>query len=140
MILFPWFAAAHLLGIMLWVGGVASAAVLMALAGHVERNEELNAAIDLVFKRVAGSGLVLTYLAGIGLFSTRPGYYLHQGWFHAKLVLVLALTGFHMALRVQSKRAAMNPPERSPGSVPIFGAAAIASAIIILLLVLFQPF
>jgi putative membrane protein len=129
----------HLLGLMLWIGGIAAASVLMALEGHVERKEELAAAIELVFKRVAGSGLVIAYLAGAGLVSTRPGYYFHRGWFHAKLLLVVLLTGFHMMLRVQSKKRAA-AGAAAPGSIPMFGALAIASAIVILVLVTFQPF
>lgn len=38
---------------------------------------------------------VLTVALGLWLLALNPGYYMASGWMHAKLVLVVALIGYH---------------------------------------------
>lgn len=45
-------------------------------------------------------GMVLTWAFGIWLLTLLPGY-LSQGWMHAKLTLVVLLSGYHGWLKIQ---------------------------------------
>ena len=55
-------------------------------------------------------GMVLTWIFGIALLTLVPDY-LRMGWMHAKLTLVIALSGYHGWLKVNLRRfAAGNRP------------------------------
>lgn len=48
-------------------------------------------------------GMILTWAFGIWLLTLLPGY-MSQGWLHAKLTLVIALSGYHGWLKVNLRR------------------------------------
>ncbi|MGQ0501244.1 MAG: CopD family protein [Panacagrimonas sp.] len=57
-------------------------------------------------------GMVLTWGLGIWMLALNPGY-LHMGWLHAKLSLVLALSGYHGWLKLNLRRFAAGTNARS---------------------------
>nr|WP_246603026.1 DUF2214 domain-containing protein [Falsiroseomonas tokyonensis] len=85
--------AAHVLGLGLLVGAIAT--LDLRLLGAFRAAPVAVLAPPLV--RVAGVGLGLAALTGLALFSTRPGTYLENPAFLAKLAL-LALAVLNLAL------------------------------------------
>mgnify|MGYP002784592708 CR=1 FL=1 len=66
-----------------------------------------------LYRYIMGPALVATLLTGVLLVGLNPGW-LSMGWLHAKLMLVLGLTGFHFYLGHQVAYYAAHPPQHSP--------------------------
>ncbi len=140
MTLFSLAIVVHVLGVILWVGGVLAGGLLIRLRLDGDPSGKLAEGENRVFKSLAGHGMMLTVLAGAALIALRGGLYLHQGWFIAKLILVAALIGLHMTLRVRGKRLAAAPESVTGGTLCGLQAAISLVAAAILLLVFTQPF
>ncbi len=98
----------HLLGVVLWMGGLLVVSRLLAEPAAGER-------LEPVERRLFGSfihgGAALVIASGILLILDQPSV-LRQGWLHAKLLVVLGLVAADARLyrRMQAQHA-------SPGSV-----------------------
>ena len=90
-----WFPVVHLLAAILYVGGILSAARLLALLSGTEKEVRASAAamgrrVYLPLTLPAGVALVGT---GVYLLAADPAgqEYMKHGWFHVKLTLVLLI-------------------------------------------------
>lgn len=80
----------------------------MALTRHTQEASaearQAFARLERIFLRgLADPGALLTILAGAGLISTNPHYYLHAPWLHIKLTFVLLLIGLHGMVAMRTK-------------------------------------
>ena len=94
----PWLLVVHVVGIVMWVGGLMI--VTLIFAQHTqETSPEAKASLTLLeaklFKSMAAPGAILTLLSGVGLITTNPHYFLHAPWLHLKLSFVLILIILH---------------------------------------------
>ena len=122
----PWLLVFHVLGIMLWTGGLMAAS--LALAQHAQQtNAEARAAFAALEKKflraVADPGAALAILAGGALISTNSSYYLSARWLYGKLFFVLLLIGLHGLLGVRAKRYAAGSIEVTRREAMLFFAA-----------------
>lgn len=81
----------------------------MALTRHTQEASaearQAFARLERIYLRgLADPGALLTILAGIGLISTNPSYFLHAPWLHIKLTFVLLLIGLHGIVAVRTKK------------------------------------
>jgi putative membrane protein len=98
-----WALVFHILGIVLWMGGLLiSTHLLAALAdtSSEEARQALGRLLGKLFNSIAHPGAILTILAGMLLFSENPQYYLEATWMHVKLLLVAILVGLDVATYV----------------------------------------
>ena len=101
--MYPWLKLVHLLGMIMYVGGLLT---LTRLLGHAVRYESPVSRADAyrVLKRmhvfVDWGGLVLMLGAGLWLLVADPmgKAYMKQGYFHLKLMCALALIVCDIAL------------------------------------------
>ena len=104
----PWLLALHVLGIVLWIGG------LLAATGVLAQSAAADAAIRAavaqparkLMRLLADPGAALAIVAGGWLLSADAMGYFAQPWFQTKLVVVVGLIGLHGATAVRAKRAA----------------------------------
>jgi putative membrane protein len=94
----PWLLVVHVVGIVMWVGGLMM--VTLIFAQHTqESSPEARASLLLLegklFKSMAGPGALLALISGVGLITTNPHYFLHAPWLHLKLSFVLILIILH---------------------------------------------
>ena len=94
----PWLLVVHIVGIVMWVGGLMI--VTLIFAQHTQENSpEARASLarleGKLFKAMAGPGALLALLSGVGLIATNPPYFLHAHWLHLKLSFVLILIILH---------------------------------------------
>ncbi|HJR13097.1 MAG TPA: protoporphyrinogen oxidase HemJ [Rhodanobacteraceae bacterium] len=94
-----WLKAFHIIGVVTWFAGLFYLPRLFVY--HAEATE---AAIRDRFKVMERRLLVMTHIGGalaivfgIATLATEP-FYLHAGWLHAKLMLVLLLVIYHAML------------------------------------------
>ena len=126
----------HLLGVVLWMGGLLVVSRLLAEPAVGER-------LEPVERRLFGSfihgGAALVIASGILLILDQPSV-LRQGWLHAKLLVVLGLVAADARLyrRMQAQHA-------SPGSVTRAGVLRLhgwiaAGMVAVLALAVLRPF
>lgn len=98
-----WILAFHIIFMVTWFAGLF---YLPRLYVYHTMSED-QASIDRfkimerkLFLGITTPGGVLTTLFGLVLIGLNPSYYLHQGWMHAKLALVVILWVYHLYLGV----------------------------------------
>ena len=142
---YPWVKAAHLIFVIFWVAGLfmlprylvyhQEALDTPEAARWVEREGKLRTII-------LTPAMILVWLLGLalaandGLFDGQPGL----GWLHAKLVLVVLLSGYHgWAVGYARKLAAGRPALASRTLRMVNEVPALATALIVMLAVV-KPF
>ncbi len=103
----PVLLVGHIFGLVFWVGGLLVTS--MALTRHTQETSpearQALARLERIYLRgLADIGALLAILAGIGLISTKPSYYLQAPWLHIKLAFVLLLIVLHGMLAMRTKR------------------------------------
>jgi putative membrane protein len=132
----------HLFGVILWMGGLLTVTTILRIAsgksgtdksvGYTLARRLLNAA--------ANPGALVAIVLGIALLVAQPKL-LHEGWFHAKLFLVLAVLFIHGRLYLRARVLESDPSYPAAGKqfAALHGALS-ALLLAILFLVLVRPF
>ncbi len=104
----------HILGVVLWIGGMASSAVsAMALAGKPEADRAAGiGSIRAALRILATPGLLLAWLGGVAMLVDGWDVYARAGWMHGKLTIGLVLSGVHGMMLARTR------PGRSDASRP----------------------
>ena len=84
-------------------------------------------------------GMVLTWAFGIWMLTLVPEF-LRMGWLHAKLAVVLALSGYHGFLKVNLRKFAAGERPRTPRFWRIANEVPAVALIAVVLLVVVKPF
>lgn len=95
-----WLKAFHIIFMVTWFAGLfylPRLFVYHADAKDATSIERFKIMERKLFFGIMNPGGLFTLVFGIAMVYLAPGY-LTQGWFHAKLTLVLALLGFHVYL------------------------------------------
>lgn len=134
-----WTLVVHIFGLMLWVSGLLVTTI--ALSRHAqETSSEGRAALarlEKIFLRgMADPGALLTILAGIVLISTNRNYYLHAGWLHIKLSLVVILIGLHGWIGTRSKALSSGRIKFEPSQARMLTLAVLVIFVLILIVTL----
>ena len=97
--LYLWLKAFHIIGFVAWFAGLFY--IFRLYVYHVENRDkpEITQLLAIMERRlyrgICWPAMIFTATFGVALFVQMPGFYMAQGWFHAKLALVLALSGVH---------------------------------------------
>ena len=97
--LYNWLRAFHIIGVVAWFAGLFY--IFRLYVYHVENKhkpevvEVLTTMERKLYRIIMTPAMVLTTGFGVGLFSLMPQHYLHQGWFHAKLLGLVGLFVYH---------------------------------------------
>jgi protoporphyrinogen IX oxidase len=98
----------HLFGVLLWVGGMATAAAAgITLAGKPDAQREAGLeAVRAALRVLATPGLLLAWLGGLALLvSGWSEVYARAGWMHGKLTIGILLSGVHGMLLARTRPA-----------------------------------
>jgi protoporphyrinogen IX oxidase len=139
---YPWVKAAHLIFVIFWMAGLFMLPRFLAYhletpsdsperARWVEREERLvriilNPAMIVVW----ALGLIL--VVNIGAWA--------EYWFHAKFVLVLALSGYHGWMSAIAKKIARGEPTVSSRTMRLLNEVPGVATALIVVLVIVKPF
>lgn len=95
-----WLKAGHIIFVIFWMAGLFMLPRQFVYHQECEPGSPENAAwVDRerkLLRIILWPSLVIVWLLGLALAMTTGAF--SQGWFHAKLLLVLALTGYHFWL------------------------------------------
>lgn len=134
--------ALHIVGAILWVGGVAFVGILAMAAATAEVEPQKVARLGRigVLARVT-VGMGLAWVAGLlMLVPAFTDVYARAGWMHAKLTCILVASGLTGALSGHLRKAANGDVALSPGKVRGLSSAVLALATLIVFLAIMKPF
>jgi len=132
-----WLRILHIVGVMLWIGGALSVA-LVAAAAEGEAKRSLATVSRSVALKVATPGMILAWIGGLVMFALSLDGYLTQGWMHGKITLGLIVAALTGVLTGRLRKAAEGQ-DVSPKSLRIFGLVIAVLAILNVFLALAGP-
>ncbi|MFZ9394667.1 MAG: CopD family protein [Erythrobacter sp.] len=141
-----WLKAGHIIFVVFWMAGLFMLPrqliyVHPAAPGSDEEARWVHR-MGLLRKVILTPSLVVVWVLGLmmawqlGLFAGASGL----GWLHAKLLLVVLLTGFHGFLVMQSKKVAAGERPLSERQLRMIGEVPGLLLVVIVVLVVLRPF
>ena len=140
--LYLWLKAAHIIFIIFWMAG------LFMMPRFFVYHQECAAGSDEDRKWIEREGklrkiilnpsLVITWILGLFLAYNIGAF--SQGWFHAKLLMVLLLTGYHGWMISYVKKLARGERTMTDKALRLVNEAPGIAAAIIVILVIIKPF
>ena len=141
--MYLWVKAFHIISVISWMAGLLYLPRLFVYHSMAEAGSDRAGTLALMERRllklIMTPAMVATFTFGIWLMFLNPGV-LDEGWFHAKLALVLALAGCHMVFATMRKRLEAGTGTLSTRAYRIWNEvpAALMAAVVILAVV--RPF
>ena len=132
-----WLRIAHVVGVILWIGGALSVA-LVAAAAEGEARRSLATVARSVALKVATPGMVLAWLGGLAMFALHLDAYLKAGWMHGKITIALIVAALTGVLSGKLRKAAAGEAVK-PGTLRTLGLVIIVLAVLNVILALAGP-
>jgi putative membrane protein len=141
---YPWIKALHILSVIAWMAGLLYLPRLFvyhaATAPGSEASETFKTMERRLLRGIMNPAMLATYVFGIALAGIPGLVDWHEAWLPAKLVLVLALTGFHMACARWRKDFAADRRAHGPAFYRWLNELPTLLLIAIVVLVVVKPF
>lgn len=141
--LYLWVKAAHIISLIAWMAGLFYLPRLYVY--HVENGltgpqaETFQVMERKLLKYIMNPAMIATWVFGISLVALNPGW-LEAGWLHAKITLVVVLSGFQGACGKWRRELADGSSTRSSKFFRIANEVPTVILIVIVILVVVQPF
>ncbi len=140
--LYPWLKAGHIIFVVFWMAGLFMLPRQMlychsAVPGSAE--EALWAdRMGKLRRIILNPSMVMVWVLGLALVMALDVW--DQGWLHAKLALVIALSGIHGYLIAQARKMARGLRPLTEGALRMWGEAPAIALVFIVVLVVAKPF
>jgi putative membrane protein len=136
-----WIKALHVFFVVAWFAGLFYLPRLFVY--HADTTDAAGHARFCIMERrlygLATIAMIGTWIFGIWTLMHLPGF-MKAGWFHAKLLLVVALSGYHGWLKLHLRRFALQQNTRSARYFRIANEIPALALLAILILVIVKPF
>ena len=140
--LYPWLKAGHIIFVVFWMAGLFMLPRQMLYCASAAPNSVEEALWAERMAKLRGiiltPSLVITWALGLATASALGAW--SEGWLHAKLALVVALSGFHGYLVAQAKKMARGLRPLSERQLRMWGEAPAIALVLIVALVVVKPF
>ena len=140
--MYEWVKALHIIAVIAWMAGMLYLPRLFVYhceAGIGSRQSETFKVMERrLLKVIINPAMIVTWLAG--LYLAWAGHWFSAGWLHAKLVLVLVLSGVHGFFSRWVKDFAAERNRRSQKFYRIINEVPTILMILIVILVVVKPF
>lgn len=137
-----WTKALHIMGFAAWLAGLWYLPRLYIYHSGVavgsEASETFKVMERRLLKAITTPALVWTWL--FGLIAAISGGYFSEGWMHAKLLLLILLSGVHGLLAADLKKFARDERPRSATTYRVINEIPTVLFIAIVLLAVLRPF
>lgn len=137
-----WIKALHIIFVISWMACLLYLPRLFVYHTEVSGTGADHQRFCTMEKRLYTLGTIAmigTWIFGLGLLISAPAY-LQMGWLHAKLALVVALSGYHGFMKGRLRAFANGTNTRSARYYRIANEVPAALMVIIVILVVVQPF
>lgn len=140
---YNWFKALHLIAVISWMAGLLYLPRLFVYHADADKGSELSETLKIMERRllriIMNPAMIATWIFGICLVWANTAL-LQQGWLHAKLTLVILLTGFHHVLARWRKTFLKDDNGRNAKFYRRVNEIPTALMIVIVILVIVKPF
>jgi protoporphyrinogen IX oxidase len=139
---YPWIKALHVIAVISWMAGMLYLPRLFVYHCEAEVGSKQSETFKVMewrlLKVIINPAMAITWLAG--LYMAWSGHWYTSGWFHAKLTLVLILSGLHGFFSRWVKDFAADRNTRSQKFYRIINEVPTILMIFIVILVIVKPF
>jgi putative membrane protein len=139
---YPWIKALHVIAVISWMAGMLYLPRLFVYHCEAEVGSKQSETFKVMewrlLKAIINPAMIITWLAG--LYLAWSGHWYTSGWFHAKLTLVLILSGVHGFFSRLVKDFAADQNTISQKFYRIINEVPTALMILIVILVIVKPF
>ncbi|MGF3024200.1 protoporphyrinogen oxidase HemJ [Methylobacterium aquaticum] len=140
--MYLWIKAAHIISLIAWMAAMLYLPRLFVYHAGLPAGSPQGETFKVMERRLAKAimlpGLIATWIFGIALVVMSGAY--TQGWLHAKVALVLAMSGIHGWLSRMVKDFAADRNTRSPKFYRVLNEVPTLLMILIVILVVVKPF
>ncbi len=140
--IYLWLKAGHIIFVIFWMAGLFMLPRLFVYHQEApEGSDEAAKYIDRerkLLKIILLPSIIVVWVLGLGLMSAIGAH--TQGWFHAKLLLVLILSGYHGYLSVYAKKLARGERPLSGKKLRLLNEVPGVAVALIVILVIVKPF
>lgn len=139
---YDWVKAAHVIFVIFWMAGLFM--LPRYLAYHCEtavgsaESETWKAREKRILRIIMNPAMIVTWVLGLTLAMT--GDWFSQPWLHAKLALVLALSGFHGFLAGQVRKFGRDEGMRKGRTWRLLNEIPSLVTVLVVILVVVKPF
>ncbi len=135
--------AIHISAVIFWMAGMLYLPRLFVYHHQAEAGGEMEKALQIqernLLKIIMNPSLIVMWLMAITMLVVNTGL-LSQGWVHAKLLLVLAISGIHGFYAATAKKFQAGERPRTEKFWRIMNEVPAIAAIIIVILAVVKPF
>ncbi len=139
---YQWMKVVHILAVISWMAGLLYLPRLFIYHVGVEAGSEASMTFKVMERRLLKAimtpAMIVTWVAGLWLAVSSGAF--HEGWFHAKLALVIALSASHGLMARHVKRFARDANVHSGRYFRILNEVPTVLMIGIVILVVVKPF
>jgi len=140
--MYEWVKALHVIGVIAWMAGMLYLPRLFVYHCEAEpgskQSETFKVMERRLLKAIINPAMVVTWV--VGLYLAWSGGWFASGWLHAKLLLVLAMSGVHGMLSARVRDFALDRNTRSQKYYRIINEVPTVLMIGIVILVVVKPF
>ncbi|GAA4047362.1 CopD family protein [Parerythrobacter jejuensis] len=137
-----WLKAGHIIFVIFWMAGLfilPRQMVYMHASAAGSDEEALWASrTQTLSKVILIPSIILVWVLGLALASAVGAY--TQGWFHAKLLLVVLLSGYHGYMSATAKKMARGERPLSEKQLRLFNEVPALATVLVVVLVIVKPF
>jgi protoporphyrinogen IX oxidase len=141
---YPWLLAAHILFVIFWMAGLFALPRYLVYhqealaAGRAEEAAEWVTREGKIRRIILSPAMIAVWLLGLTLATV--GQHWNEGWLHAKLLIVLGLSGYHGWAVGYAKKLARGVPTLSGRQLRLLNEAPALGAAVIVTLAVVKPF
>lgn len=140
--MYEWAKALHIIAVISWMAGMLYLPRLFVYHCDAEigskQSETFKVMERRLLKAIINPAMIATWIFGLYLMWSAAWY--TSGWFHAKLLLVLAMSGVHGFLTARVRDFALDRNTRSAKFYKIINEVPTVLMILIVILVVVKPF
>jgi len=141
--LYLWAKGFHLISMVAWFAGLFYLPRLFVY--HVKaKSKESRTTFEVMESKllriIMNPAMILTWIFGLSMFAMNLEYLKTAGWLHIKLLLVVVLSAYHMALAKYRRQLASGTCEKSEKFFRILNEFPTVLLVAIILLAVLRPF
>ncbi len=139
-----WFKALHLIAVISWMAGLLYLPRLFVYHADAQKGSDKSETFKVMelrlYRYIMNPAMIVTWiLGGLMLYANWDGI-MGMGWMHAKLTLVVLMTGFHHMLGAWRKRFFRDENTKSAKFFRIANEAPTLLMLVIVILAIVKPF
>lgn len=142
--LYLWIKSLHIIAVTAWMAGLFYLPRLFVYHCEVQpgtpESERFKVMERRLLRAIMNPSMIATWLFGLTLLVMEPGWLQGQGWLHAKVLLVLGLSGVHGVLAKHRKAFAADQRPKPQRYYRILNEVPTLLLIGIVILVVVKPF